>query len=249
MKWILFRNLFSFFKVPILLAFGIVYYPLFCIGYPTWYRVIIFIDTLFVMNIAFAILQMFVLFNLLSSILSFYYILHLNDIIKQFKRELNTSPRNSRISSTSLQTFLIEHLTVCNQINKINVDFIAKMMLVFLICNIPLNIYAVSHLVLDTLPQYETHAFQLLILIQVTSAASLLIPMAFVQVKLYDCKKLIPLVQYRLTRVNKVYFKLKCDDLLSRLTSGTPYCFSIGPSPLTCLTLFKVFKLDRNLIK
>ena len=196
------------------------------------------------MNWAFSLMQMFVLFNLLSLLISFYYILHLNNIINQLKRELNTNQCNSKISSTSVRTFLLEHLTICNQINKINIDFIAKMMLMFLACNIPLNIYAASHLMLDTLPQFEAHAFQLLILIQVASAASLLIPMAFVHVKLYDCKKLIPLVQYRLTRVNQVYFKLKCDDLLNRLTSGTLYCFTIGTSPLTYLTISQVFLLN-----
>ncbi|KAH9402949.1 hypothetical protein TYRP_015713, partial [Tyrophagus putrescentiae] len=117
------------------------------------------------------------------------------------------------ISEKNFTNFFVGHNQCCHIIVTGTKEIFSKILLAFLLTNIPINIYIFKGFVFNN--------EELLIPFYIA-----LYPLAKSSSQLHEPRKMLIALQYCLTNF---FAKLKTDDLINRLGNGPKYAISIGP--------------------
>ncbi len=130
------------------------------------------------------------------------------------------------ISEKNFTNFFVGHNQCCHIIVTGTKEIFSKILLAFLLTNIPINIYIFKGFVFNNEELLIRIIMLFLFIFQYIAFYIALYPLAKSSSQLHEPRKMLIALQYCLTNF---FAKLKTDDLINRLGNGPKYAISIGP--------------------
>ena len=155
-------------------------------------------------------------------------------IIKEHKRFI------SSWKFWQLKSILVEHSNICYLIISGNREMWSVVLFSFLAAMCPINIYLLTHLLIDSSSIIETTITSAVIAIQMICTIIILTPLASCCKAVHGIEKHLPSIQWKL-KSNWLSYKLKYDDWFKNMVFGPKYAITIGP--ITAITYKAVMEV------
>lgn len=161
---------------------------------------------------------------------------HCKALADSLRQCRNPSTTTSRAQNIRVSNFVSEHNALCHLVQSGSRQLFSQATAAFILIQLPMNIYALSQLMLPTTSArqrslVELIALQLIITLQLTCFVAFLCPAAFIYHRLGVApRRMLVSLQTRMVGSSFTRLKLKLDDLQCRLSCGRPkMSFTVGP--------------------
>lgn len=218
----------------------------FNLHFPWYYHLLTAVEIAVLAYCLFHLIKLTIFFTMSSVIVRLVYGGHVEQITGQVAQLSSKEQLKIRlgIPRTILDIFLVDHNRVCYFMSARNLQLFGSVMFVFILTNLPINIYLISRVLLARNHPLEWLLLATIFTAQVTAATVVMAPMAANCKVMHSPTKIIPKLQLLLRgRAWRIY-KFKFMDLYVRLSCGPKFGVSVGD--LNAITYMQICEVRRG---
>lgn len=161
---------------------------------------------------------------------------HVNEVSKELRKVITSARADGRYNLHTMELikvshFLSEHNAVCRLVIAGNRTLWGPVMAAFVLTNLPLNIYALSQIVLSgTKTMFELLSLDVILSIQLLAFVVTMCPLSYTCKRLHAPQSMLVALQAHLIGSQSILLKCKLDALKILLSFGPKVAITIGPA-------------------